>query len=428
MSTSFRTILVVAAIALVATAACTTPTAEVTASPVTIPPTASPASIDPSSTPTGTAAPTAPRVSAPTAPTIRVTTAPLGDLRGGRVYALKQYVAQPGGLTLIRELWTSTLEGPSVTTLAVRFEGPQEGGLLSPPGLDLRHIFSPDGRRVVVAGADHMLTTIDLSTGRMSSLGIEGYGPAWTRDGRWIVYAKADSAPPDFWQPFRLWAVPADLSDRPRQIPGDYVRALAGGSTIVAYDSGTRGLIVVDVADGRRLGRFPDLVGAITWRSATSQYAFVRDHQQTPGGGRPDDMTSIVVADGDLGTPRIVVQRTGSQYEVRFRDLRWNPQRDELLYTVEGVGQTFGILGVASRAERSLPPTMQYLTWAQDGEHLVGVARDDAGPRPSGLPPSLNFKRATVVVLDRDGGITRRTEISALEPFESVYQVVTVGY
>jgi hypothetical protein len=419
-------ILVFAAAALVVTAACTTPIAEVTGSPVTIPPTALPGSIEPSPTPAGTAAPTTPAATAP-APITRVTTAPLGDLRGGRIYALKVSAIQAAGRT-VRELWSSTLEGASVTTLAVRFEGPQEGGLLSPPGIELRHIFSPDGRRIVFVGHDHGLMTIDLSTGRTSSLGIAGDGPAWTRDGRWIVYAKADPAPADFWQPFRLWAVPTDLSDRPRQIPGDSVRALAGGSTIVAYDSGTRGLILVDVADGRQLGRFPDLVGAITWRSATSQYAFVRDHRQTPGRGRPDDITSIVVADADLGASRVVVQRTGSQYEVRFRDLRWNPQRDELLYSVEGVGQTSGIVQVASGVERSLPETVQYVTWAQDGEHLVGVSRDDPGPRPTGLPPSLDFKRATVVVLGRDGSIVRRTEMSAIEPYEALTHVVTVGY
>jgi hypothetical protein len=419
-------ILIFAAIALVVTTACTTPTAEVTASPVAIQPTAAPGSIEPSPTPAGTAAPTTTGLTttAPT-PITRVTTAPLGDLRGGRIYALKEYSIGSAGI--LRELWSSTLEGASVTTLAVRFQGPQEGGLLGPPGIDLRHIFSPDGRRVVFAGPDHGLITIDLSSGRTSSLGIEGDGPSWTRDGRWIVYAKADPAPADFWQPFRLWAVPADLSVPPRQIPGDSVHALAGGSRVVAYESSVGGFIVVDAADGRRLGRFPDLVGAITWSSAASQFAYVLNHQQTPGGGRPDDTTSIVVAAADLGAARVVVQRTGNQYEVRFHALRWNPQRGEL-YSVEGVGQTTGILEVATGAERSLPPTVQYLTWAQDGEHLVGLARGDAGPRPTSVPSSLDFKRATVVVLDRGGGITRRTEISALEPFEVVTQVVTVGY
>jgi len=122
------------------------------------------------------------------------------------------------------------------------------------------------------------------------------------------------------------------------------------------------------------------------------------------------------------------VQRTGSQYEVRFRDLRWNPLRDELLYSVEGVDRAYGIVQISSGAERSLPATAQYLTWAQDGEHLVGLARGDGGPRPSGLPVSIDFKRATVVVLARDGTITRSTAISALEPFEVLSQVATVGY
>ena len=422
-----RLLRLAAAATLVVATACTAPVAEVTASPAATPASASPRAAEPSATPVGTAASPTPTAVAPGTPIRRVTTAPLGDVRGGRIFALKEYVA-PGGGGHVRELWSSTSEGASVTTLAVRFEGPQEGGLIGPPGIDLRHIFSPDGRRVAFVGVDHALMTIDLSTGRTSSLGIEGDGPSWTRDGRWIVYAKADPSPADFWRPFRLWAVPVDLSDRPRLIPGDSVRALAGGSRIVAYDSSTAGLIIVDVADGRRLGRFPDLVGAITWRPATAQYAFVRDHQQTPGGGRPDDVTSIVVTDENLVAARVVAQRTGSQYEVRFRDLRWNPQRDELLYSVEGLGQTPGIVQVASGAQRALPPNLQYLTWAQDGEQLVGLARGDAGPRPSGLPSSLNFTRATVVVVARDGSITRRTEISALEPYESVTQVVTVGY
>ena len=135
------------------------------------------------------------------------------------------------------------------------------------------------------------------------------------------------------------------------------------------------------------------------------------------------------MADDDLVSPRVVVQRTGSQYEVNFRDLRWNPLRDEILYSVEGIGsRTYGILQIASGAERSLPATAQYLTWAQDGEHLVGLARGDGGPRPSGLPVSIDFKRATVVILARDGSITRSTTISALEPFEVLTQVATVGY
>jgi len=195
------------------------------------------------------------------------------------------------------------------------------------------------------------------------------------------------------------------------------------------YDSQLGGQAIVDVADGRQLGRFPDLVDGVTWRSASAQYAFVRNQQQTPGGGRPDDVTSIVVTGDDLANPRVVVQRIGSQYEVRFRDLRWNPLRDELLYAVEGTGaKTYGILQISSGAERPLPATAQYLTWAQDGEHLVGLARGDPAPRPSGLPLSFDFHRATIVVLARDGSVALITAISALEPFEVLTQVVTVGY
>ncbi len=361
------------------------------------------------------------------APITRVATSPLGDLRGARIYALKEY-ATPGGTGVIRELWSSTLEGASVTTLAARIEFPSEVTVLvGRPGMALRHIFSPDGRRVVVTDGAYKLTTIDLGSGRASSLGIDGYAPTWTRDGRWIVYAMLDPSA-DYMNPYRLWAIPADLTDRPRQIPGDSVVALAGSSRIVVYDSRIGGPAIVDVADGKQLGNFPDLVDSITWRSASPQYAFVRNQRQTPGGGRPDDTTSIVVAADDLGSPRIVVQRIGNQYEVRFRDLRWNPRRDELLYSVEGSGRTYGIVQISSGAERSLPATAQYLTWAQDGEHLVGLARGDPGPRPSGLPLSIDFKRATVVVLGRDGSIARSTAISALEPFEVLSQVATVGY
>jgi hypothetical protein len=402
------------------------------------------ASTEPSATPDVTASPPAPTLTAtsPTpvattlpsslktapAPITRVATAPLGDLRGGRVYALKEY-ATPGGTGLIRELWSSTLEGAPVTTLAARIEFPSEVSVVvGKPGMTLRHIFSPDGRRVVVTDGGYRLTMIDLSSGRASALGIDGYAPTWTRDGRWIVYAALDPGV-DFMNPYRLWVIPADLTDRPRQLPGDSVIALAGSSRIVVYDSRAGGQAIVDVADGKQLGRFPDLVGGITWRSASPQYAFVRNQQQTPGGGRPDDVTSIVVTADDLVAPRVVVQRTGSQYEVRFQDLRWNPLRDELLYSVEGIGsRTYGILRITSGAESSLPATAQYLTWAQDGEHLVGLARGDAGPRPSGLPVSIDFKRATVVVLARDGSVTRSSAIAAVEPFEVLTQVATVGY
>jgi len=402
------------------------------------------ASTEPSATPEVTASSPAPTLTATSpspvattvpsslnpasAPITRVATAPLGDLRGGRVYAFKEY-ATAGGTGVTRELWTSTLEGPSVTTLAARIEFPQEVSVVvGKPGMTLRHIFSPDGRRVVVTDGGYRLTMLDLGSGRASSLGIDGYAPTWTRDGRWIVYAAFDQSA-DPTNPYRLWVVPAELTERPRRIPGDSVVALAGGSRIVVYDSRAGGEAIVDVADGKQLGRFPDLVGGITWRSLSPQYAFIRNQQQTPGGGRPDDVTSIVVADDDLVSPRVVVQRTGSQYEVNFRDLRWNPLRDEILYSVEGIGsRTYGILQIASGAERSLPATAQYLTWAQDGEHLVGLARGDGGPRPSGLPVSIDFKRATVVVLARDGSITRSTTISALEPFEVLTQVATVGY
>src|SRR5207244_8139641 len=105
-------------------------------------------------------------------------------------------------------------------------------------------------------------------------------------------------------------------------IPAASVVALAAGSPIVVYDSRAGGQAIVDVADGKQLGRFSDLVGGITWRPGSPQYAFIRNQQQTPGGGRPDDVTSIVVAADDLVGERVVVQRTGSQYEVGFRDLR----------------------------------------------------------------------------------------------------------
>ena len=422
-----RVTLAVVLVAFVTSACRTTPasaqpsaTPEVTASP----PAATRTATSPS--PVATTLPSS--LNAALAPITRVATAPLGDLRGGRVYALKEY-ATPGGTGVIRELWSSTLEGAPVTTLAARIEFPSEVSVVvGKPGMTLRHIFSPDGRRVVVTDGDYRLTLIDLGSGRASSLGIDGYAPTWTRDGRWIVYAVLDQGA-DPMNPYRLWVVPADLTDRPRRIPGDNVIALAGSSRIVVYDSRAGVEAIVDVADGEQLGRFPDLVDGITWRSESPQYAFIRNQQQTPGGGRPDDITSIVVADDDLVGPRVVVQRTGSQYEVGFRDLRWNPLRDELLYSVEGIGsRTNGILQITSGAERPLPATAQYLTWAQDGEHLVGLARGDAGPRPSGLPVSIDFKRVTVVVLARDGTVTRSTAISALEPFEVLTQVATVGY
>ncbi|TME87637.1 MAG: hypothetical protein E6I44_09190 [Chloroflexi bacterium] len=416
------------------TSACRSMPDETVASPVTSPPSTSPAATEPSSTHAVTTEPSPPvtttlpsPLTAAPAPITRVATAALGDLRGGRVYALKQF-ATPSGTGVIRELWSSTLEGASITTLAARIEFPSEVSVVvGKPGIALRHIFSPDGRRVVVTDGDYRLTIIDLVSGRASSLGIEGYAPTWTRDGRWIVYAVFDPSA-DSVNPYRLWAIPADLTDRPRQIPGDSVAALADRSRIVVYDSRAGGQTIVDVTDGKQLGRLPDLVDGITWRSAPPEYAFVRNQQLTPGGGRPDDTTTIIVASDDLGSPRIVVQRTGSQYEVRFRDLRWNPLRDELLYSVEGVDRAYGIVQISSGAERSLPATAQYLTWAQDGEHLVGLARGDGGPRPSGLPVSIDFKRATVVVLARDGTITRSTAISALEPFEVLSQVATVGY
>jgi len=416
------------------TSACQSNPGETVASPTTSTPSTARAATEPTATPTVTTespppvATTLPSsLTAAPAPITRVATAPLGDLRGGRVYALKEFAA-PGGTGVIRELWSSTLEGASVTTLAARIEFPSEVSVVvGKPGTALRHIFSPDGRRVVVTDGDYKLTTIDLGSGRASSLGIQGYAPTWTRDGRWIVYAALDPAA-DYMNPYRLWAIPADLTARPRQISGDSVVALAGSSRIVVYDSRAGGQTIVDVTDGKQLGRFPDLVGGITWRSAQPEYAFVRSPQQTPGGGRPDDVTSIVVTTDDLGVSRVVVERTGSQYEVGFRDLRWNPLRDELLYSVEGVGRTYGIVQITSGAERSLPATAQYLTWAQDGEHLIGLARGDPGPRPSGLPISIDFKRATVVVLAPDGSITRSTAISALEPFEVLTQVVTVGY
>jgi hypothetical protein len=417
------------------TSACHSTPGETVASPTTSTPSTSLAATEPSATPTVTAESPPPvatalpsSLTAAPAPITRVATAPLGDLRGGRVYALKEF-ATPGGTGVIRELWSSTLDEASVTTLAARIEFPSEVSVVvGKPGIALRHIFSPDGRRVVVTDGDYKLTTIDLGSGRASSLGIEGYAPTWTRDGRWIVYAALDPAA-DYMNPYRLWAIPANLTARPRQISGDSVVALPGSSRIVVYDSRAGGQTVVDVTDGKQLGRFPDLVDGITWRSAAPEYAFVRNQQQTPGGGRPDDVTSIVVTTDDLGASRVVVERTGSQYEVRFRDLRWNPLRDELLYSVEGIGsRTYGILQASSSAERSLPATAQYLTWAQDGERLIGLARGDPGPRPSGLPISIDFKRATVVVLARDGSITRSTAISALEPFEVLTQVVTVGY
>jgi hypothetical protein len=75
---------------------------------------------------------------------------------------------------VVRELWSSTLEGASVTTLALRIEFPSEVSLVvGKPGIALRHIFSPDGRRVVVTDGDYKLTMIDLGSGRASSLGIE---------------------------------------------------------------------------------------------------------------------------------------------------------------------------------------------------------------------------------------------------------------
>ena len=114
------------------------------------------ASTEPSATPEVTASSPAPTATSPSpltttlpsslnpasAPITRVATAPLGDLRGGRVYAFKEY-ATAGGTGVTRELWTSTLEGPSVTTLAARIEFPQEVSVVvGKPGMTLRHLKS----------------------------------------------------------------------------------------------------------------------------------------------------------------------------------------------------------------------------------------------------------------------------------------------
>ena len=369
-----------------------------------------------------------------------IATAPVGEMHGGWAIALKHSTLSDD------EVWATPLDGSRPPVLAVtlfHLLSPLSGGL--PRGVELRWIFSADGRQIVVAGSDDSIVMVDLPSGTPRALGVTGGAPILTRDGRWIVFGRvAGLDKPEGEQTHSLWVVPVSGDGGPRQIPGAYVQGLGGESRLVVQASDTStDAALVDAASGARIGDFPTTAGTVpgtmAWRAGSPAFAFITDEWQVPGGGSPYDVTRIEVMNNDLSSRRVLLQREGSFYTTRFDQVRWNPVRDEVLFgevTPDAEGFQYGILNVATVAVQRIPVTFRdtrVLTWDRDGEDLVGLVRDVANtpPVPAALPSNLVpwYGRYALAVIGRDGSIHRMfSAISELNPYDRIWDVVTISY
>ena len=388
-----------------------TPLSSATAAP-------SPEPATPSALPSPSSTASARPTPDPAAPTVRANA--LGTLTGDWIFVGKQ-VPYAHNIWSEVQIWAVPLAG-GAPRLAFAYDvsngGVPEAIFDNTPYL--RRQFSPDGTRMVVS-VGGQLVTVDLRSGRVTSLGVQGFYPAWSKDGSRIAF---------------LYYLPVDQVVPPEEAIG-VVPASGGAVTQVAKvgysrqsvewsPTGTMMLVaeparttIVDAANGNVIRSIPDIASTGSsfahWRQTASQIVLAT--------GSCDAATVKLFTAGDASEPYVGQLETGKRCpELSINDPRWNP------------ASAYEILYVATRAEPgrmpaeyrahvlntyygtdvTLPFDAYEATWTWDGMRIAYV--------------TANTQRGfgdTLAIAGRDG-TGSRTLLKAPEGF--FFSVASLSY
>jgi len=359
------------------------------------------------------------------APVVRANA--IGRLTGNWIFVGKQ-VPYAHHVSAEVQIWAIPLDG-GAPRLAFAYDvstgGAPEAIFDNTPYL--RRQFSPDGTRVVVS-VGGQLETVDLPTGRVTSVGVEGYYPAWSKDGSRIAF---------------LYYLPVDQVVPPEEAIG-VIAATGGPVTQLAKVGYSRQsvewspegsmlvvtqpdqTVIVDATNGKVLRRISE--GATPsapfahWRSATPQVAIAHG-VCGPGSTVP----SKVVGFDDLNAPeQTLVGGRQTCEELTFRDPRWNPTgAAELLY-VAAFAPTGEyrphIVAVPSGRDTALPFLAYEATWTWDGAEIVYIAQ------PAQLRGGPMLGGSDLVFVSRRDGTGTRSLLTATEADAFFFSVASVSY
>jgi hypothetical protein len=354
----------------------------------------------------------------------------LGVLDGDWAFVFKR----TGGYNeTYEELWAVRLDIPEPAQLAVRYQKPWGGAPEAiPPDPILRHLFAPDGRRVVLSGPNDELLVIDLENGARRSLGVSGMRPAWSKDGRWIAFTRLEHVPnPTQSAPLvdlehRLWLVPS-TGGAARRLEGMFADEWSpDGARLITHDpDGT--IFLVDVVTGIRVARLGGLPAAdayAIWRRGSPGLALAVHHRLPGDRGYA---AQVDVSDPPAGAVRPLAQAQtyGSEH---FHTPRWNPMRNELMYLFGSPGGPPAVrtYDLSSGADRGVPIEVQHATWHPDGERVVYVPRIQYSA--SEVPGRLIPAAGPGLTIGRRDGSTERILMTADWQSETFLGIATVRY
>jgi hypothetical protein len=310
-----------------------------------------------------------------------VRTKALGRLTGNWIFVGKQ-VPYAHNISAEVQIWAIPLDG-GTPKLAFGYDvglgGVPEAIFDNTPYL--RRQFSPDGTRIVVSVRGE-LVVVDLPTGRVTSLGAQGYFPAWSKDGSriaFVFYLPVDQVvPPEE----AIGVIPATGGPVTQLAKVGYSRqsvewSPSGSMMMVAETDRTT---IIDAANGNVIRVIPEIASIGSsfahWRSTTPQVVLAA--------GSCDRTTTKLVTMSDASEPFVIQLDTGKRCpELSIGDPRWNPARaTELLYlaTRAEPGRMPSeyrahVLDTFSGTDIALPFNAYEATWTWDGAQIAYIAR-----------------------------------------------------
>ncbi len=223
-----------------------------------------------------------------------------------------------------REIWLARLHDGALDGAPVRFTDPTQDS--SDPR------WSPDG--VVLSFVSHRgkdpngiwFASVGSPGGEGRHIaGVEG-PPVWSRDGRWIAYAKAPARPADEEQDKRAgWIAPNAISHTldPKRFDGRVITSIEykhDGTLELLPDASTRPkvqLFVVPAGGGttRQLTHAAFDIGGVTWAADSRTILFTGDQGEDDNVVAREPQTAIYAVTADGGSPRKLTTTAGSHVD-----------------------------------------------------------------------------------------------------------------